>query len=48
MAVQTARAAVVVTLKLNDLTNGLMVVSRENMSVSRARAAGLLKWLTLL
>lgn len=30
MAVVTVRAVVVVTLKLNDLANGLMVLSREN------------------
>lgn len=39
MAVPTARAVVVVTLKLNDLANGLMVLSRENKS---ARAAALM------
>lgn len=35
MAVLTARA-VVVTLKLNDLANSLMVLSRESKSASRA------------
>lgn len=33
MAVLTARAVVVVTLKLNDLANGLMVLSGECKSV---------------
>lgn len=42
MAVLTARAVVVVTLKLNDLANGLMVLSRESKSVSRVRAAALM------
>lgn len=41
MAGLTARA-VVVTLKLNDLANGLMVLSRESKSVSRVRAAALM------
>lgn len=41
MAVLTARA-VVATLKLNDLANGLMVLSRESKSVSRVRAAALM------
>lgn len=42
MAVLTARAVVVVTLKLNDLANGLMVLSRESKSVSRVSAAALM------
>lgn len=42
MAEPTARAVVVVTLKLNDLANGLMVLSRENKSVSRVSAAALI------
>ena len=42
MAVPTARAVVVLTLKPNDLANGLMVLSRENKSVSRVRAAVLI------
>lgn len=42
MALLTARAVVVVTLKLNDLANGLMVLSRESKSALRARAAALM------
>lgn len=42
MAVSTARADVVVTLKLDDLANGLMVLSRENKSVLRVRAVALI------
>lgn len=42
MAVSTARADVVVTLKMDDLANGLMVLSRENKSVLRVRAAALI------
>ena len=42
MAVPTAGAVVVATLKLNDLANGLMVSSWENKSVSRVRAAALM------
>lgn len=37
MALLTARAVVVLTLKLNDLANGLMVLSRESKSALRAR-----------
>lgn len=39
MAVLTPRAVVVATLKLNDLANGFMVLSRESKSVLRVRAA---------
>lgn len=42
MALLTARAVVVVTLKLNDLANGLMFLSRESKSALRARAAALI------
>ena len=42
MAVLTARAVVVLTLKPNDLSNGLMVSSRENKSVLRVRATALM------
>ena len=42
MAVQTERAVVVLTLKLNDLANGLILLSREKKSVLRVRAAALI------
>ena len=42
MAVQTVRAAVVITLKWNHLANGLMVLSSERKSVSRVRVTVLM------
>lgn len=39
MAVPTARALVVAALKLNDLANGLMVLSWESKSMQRVEAA---------
>lgn len=42
MALLTARAVVVVTLKLNDLANGLMVCPGSASLVLRVRAAAVM------